>query len=112
MCSEVVKNLNKLLRRWTYAIEIDVFEVECMDVAWEVAVLFTCVSQDFFSTIFGQGGGKRLPKTGETDVDEQVSTASRDEENADWGDYGRRLSQHLERFHSRSSGGESMRVRV
>ena len=56
--------------------------------------------------------GKRLPKTGETDVDEQVSTASRDEENANGGDYGRRLSQHLERYQSRSSGRESMKVRV
>ena len=44
MCSEVLKNLNKLLRRWTYAVEVDVFEIECVDVAWEVAVLFTCVS--------------------------------------------------------------------
>lgn len=43
------------------AVEINVFEVECMDVAGEVA------------------------KTGETDVDEQVSTASRDEENPDRG---------------------------
>ena len=56
--------------------------------------------------------GKRLPKTGETDVDEQISTASRDEENADWGDYWRRLSQHFGRYQSRSSGRNSMRVRV
>ena len=44
MCSEVVKNLKKLLQRGTYAVEIDVFEVECMDVAWEVAALFSSVS--------------------------------------------------------------------
>ena len=56
--------------------------------------------------------GKRLPKTGETDVDEQVSTASRDEENADRGDYGRRLSQHFGRYQCRSSGRNIMRVRV
>ena len=41
---------------------------------------------------------KRLPKTGETYVDEQVSTASRDEENANGGNYGVRLSQRLERY--------------
>ena len=60
-----------------------------MDVAWEVAVLFLCVSQGFFENNLWPRRGKCLPKTCETDVDEQVSTASRDEENADGGNYGR-----------------------
>ena len=66
----------------------------------------------FLFNILWPRRGKRLPKTGETDVDEQVSTTSRDEENADGGDCGRRLSQHFGRYQSRSSGQKSMRVTV
>ena len=56
-----------------------------MNVAWEVAVLFLCVSQGFFWSNLWPRRAKCSPKTCETDVDEQVSTTSRDEENADGG---------------------------
>ena len=74
-------------------------------------IVLECKPELLFSNLWPRRG-KRLPKTGKTDVDEQVSTASRDEENADGGDYGRRLSQHFGRYQSRSSGRKSMRVGV
>lgn len=38
-----------LLEVFTYAIEVYVFEVECMNVAWKIATLFACVSRKTIS---------------------------------------------------------------
>lgn len=63
-----------------------------MDVAWEVAVSFSCISQSTAPHCKGEVESS-LPEAGEADVDEEVGAASGNEKDTDRGDYRRGRSQ-------------------